>query len=149
MAKIARQWSSKEDHSPWCTLHGKACKAHPISLTGPSHTGVCFIYWTLSFHTNCPERAPWSGNLQPCCCTPLGRSSRTSACTCQIFKLISWECYKNLAYCNMISLMQFIHYLQWALRTSLNAKVWFSLRHHAFKNKWITNRVACRNSLWW
>ena len=96
--------------------------------------------------TNCP----WSGNLQPCCCEPLGKSYRTLSCTCQNFKWIFWDCYKILAYCNDVSLVYFIHFFKsqfypWSLRTSLNAKVRCSPRqiisNNAIQNKWIVNRI--------
>ena len=43
--------------------------------------------------------------------TPLGKSSRTFFCTGQIFKLLFWDCYKNLAFCNMNCIKQFIIFL--------------------------------------
>ena len=43
-------------------------------------------------------------------CTPLGKSSRTFFLTSQIFKLIFWDCYKNVTFCNMNCLKQFINY---------------------------------------
>ena len=83
-------------------------------------------------------------------------------CTCQIFKLIFWDCYK-MAFCNMNCTKQFITFLilgvnplrfiQLALRTSLNTKMWCSLsqliRHQAFKNKWTVKRMnQCVLLMW-
>ena len=42
--------------------------------------------------------------------TPLGKSSRTFFHTSQIFKLIFWDCYKNVAFCNMNCNKQFINF---------------------------------------
>ena len=54
----------------------EACKVHLISLTRPSHKGVCFTPWTSSFQTDCSEKAPWSGNPHPCWCTITRHKSR-------------------------------------------------------------------------
>ena len=50
-------------------------------------------------------------------CTPLGKSSRTFSCTCQIFKLIFFDCYKNLAYCNAINCVHFIQFLNFSVNS--------------------------------
>ena len=42
-------------------------------------------------------------------CTALGKIFRPFSCSCQIFKLIFLDCYKDFAYCNAVSCMQFIH----------------------------------------
>ena len=85
---------------------------------------------------------------------PWAQVLRLFSCTCQIFKLIIldycqiWHIVMISVVCNLYIFLKFqckFVTLQWALRKSLNAKAWFSLRqiirHHALKNKWIVNRI--------
>ena len=95
-------------------LSQKAFKTHAISLTGPSNTGVCYTLWASSFQTNCPEKAPWSDNLQSCCRTKTdisleNRLRRRRWCTRTLNWTVpdNWSCILfsdesrfNLAYCD-------------------------------------------------
>ena len=48
-------------------------------------------------------------------CTPLGKSSPTFSCTCQTFKSIFLDCYKNSAFRNMNCIKQFVKFFNFGV----------------------------------
>ena len=117
-----------------------------------------YVYSNCKYKYKYVNRHCLVGNNSHCSTTsvhvPLDKSSQTLSCTSQIIKLIFYDCNKNLTNCKVISCMQFIQFfyfqcqpvsLQLVLRMSFNTKVRCSLRqmirHHAFKNNWIVNRI--------
>ena len=95
----------------------------------------------------------------------LGQKFSEFFCTCQIFKLIFWDCCKNLVFCNTSYIKQFIFFffkylcwfvtLQWALRASLkpmtqSVDVFFNLRLNKRMSKQRRRRwfVPMSRALW-
>ena len=82
------QWSGRL-YRKWLTL-----VFTKILITGSS----CHIWPTLGCGS-----ATWGVDLW-------AKISQTYFCTCQFFKSMFWDCYKNLAFCNMNCIIRFINF---------------------------------------
>ena len=88
----------------WCRFIGE--KVFEIINSQKSHANwICYDGWTP---LDQPRFGFPVGEVPTC--TPLGKSSRTIFWTCQIFKLIFGDCYRNWAFCNTNCIKQFINF---------------------------------------